>query len=190
MALTGDDILFFQYTGGTTGLSKGAVLTHRNLVANTEQFKAFLPEATEPGREVLVLALPLYHIFGLMMMLAYCQRRRRAVLIPNPRDMDGFIDAIKDAKFSVLPAVNTLFQGLTAHPRFGEIDLSNYKVAIGGGAAVIQATSERWKALTGHHIKEGYGLSETSPILCLNPIVGDRASPAPAACRCPRPRSS
>ncbi len=184
VALTGDDILFFQYTGGTTGLSKGAVLSHRNLVANTEQFKAFLPEATTPGEEVLVLALPLYHIFGLMMMLAYATVGARAVLIPNPRDMDGFIDAIKDAKISVLPAVNTLFQGLTMHPRFGEIDLSNYKIAIGGGSAVIPATSERWQALTGHHIKEGYGLSETSPILCLNPIAGRAFS---GACGLPLP---
>ena len=184
VALTGDDILFFQYTGGTTGLSKGAVLFHRNLVANTEQFKAFLPEATEPGREVLVLALPLYHIFGLMMMLAYASIGARAVLIPNPRDMDGFITAIKDAKFSVLPGVNTLFQGLTMHPRFREVDLSNYKIAIGGGSAVIKATSEKWKALTGHHIKEGYGLSETSPILCLNPISGSAFS---GACGLPLP---
>ena len=182
--LGGDDILFFQYTGGTTGLSKGAVLSHRNLVANTEQFKAFLPEATAPGEEVLVLALPLYHIFGLMMMLAYATIGARAILIPNPRDMDGFIDAIKDAKLSVLPAVNTLFQGLTMHPRFKEIDLSNYKIAIGGGSAVIKATSEKWKALTGHHIKEGYGLSETSPILCLNPIAGAEFS---GACGLPLP---
>jgi long-chain acyl-CoA synthetase len=184
VALAGDDILFFQYTGGTTGLSKGAVLSHRNLVANTEQFKAFLPEATTPGEEVLVLALPLYHIFGLMMMLAYATVGARAVLIPNPRDMDGFIDAIKDARISVLPAVNTLFQGLTMHPRFKEIDLSNYKIAIGGGSAVIPATSEKWKALTGHHIKEGYGLSETSPILCLNPIAGAEFS---GACGLPLP---
>ena len=184
VALTGDDILFFQYTGGTTGLSKGAVLFHRNLVANIEQFKAFLPEATEPGREVLVLALPLYHIFGLMMMLAYASIGARAVLIPNPRDMDGFITAIKDAKFSVLPGVNTLFQGLTMHPRFREVDLSNYKIAIGGGSAVIRATSEKWKALTGHHIKEGYGLSETAPILCLNPISGSAFS---GACGLPLP---
>ena len=96
------------------------------------------------------------------------------MLIPNPRDMDGFITAIKDAKFSVLPGVNTLFQGLTMHPRFREVDLSNYKIAIGGGSAVIKATSEKWKALTGHHIKEGYGLSETSPILCLQPDVRQR----------------
>ncbi|MGY4401832.1 AMP-binding protein [Bradyrhizobium sp. USDA 3315] len=184
VALGGDDIVFFQYTGGTTSLSKGAILSHRNLVANTEQFKAFLPEATEPGREVLVLALPLYHIFGLMMMLAYATIGARAVLIPNPRDLDAFITAIKDAKFSVLPGVNTLFQGLMMHPRFKEIDLSNYKIAIGGGTAVIKATSERWKALTGHHIKEGYGLSETSPILCLNPIAGEAFS---GACGLPLP---
>ncbi|MGO4833942.1 AMP-binding protein, partial [Rhizobiaceae sp. 2RAB30] len=166
--LSGDDLLFFQYTGGTTGLSKGAVLSHRNLIANTEQFKAFLPEATDPGREVVVGALPLYHIFGLMMMLAYASVGARSILIPNPRDMDAFVAAIKDAKFSVIPGVNTLFQGLMMHPGVKDVDLSNYKIAIGGGAAVIRATSEKWKELTGHHIKEGYGLSETSPVLCLN----------------------
>jgi long-chain acyl-CoA synthetase len=170
ITLTGDDILFFQYTGGTTGLSKGAVLTHRNLIANTEQFKAHMPEAVEPGNEVVVLALPLYHIFGLMIMLAYISVGAKSILIPNPRDMDGFCGAIKDAKFSVIPGVNTLFQGLAAAPAFKNVDLSNYKVAIGGGAAVIKATSEKWKELTGNHIKEGYGLSETSPILCVNPM--------------------
>ena len=168
--LTGNDILFLQYTGGTTGLSKGAVLTHRNLVANTEQFKAQMPEALDPGMEVVVLALPLYHIFGLMIMLAYMSVGARSILIPNPRDMDAFCAAIKGAKFSVIPGVNTLFQGLAAAPTFKDVDLSNYKVAIGGGAAVIKATSERWKELTGKHIKEGYGLSETSPILCINPM--------------------
>ena len=168
--LTGNDILFFQYTGGTTGLSKGAVLTHRNLIANTQQFKAQMPEAVEPGKEVVILALPLYHIFGLMIMLAYMSVGARIILIPNPRDMEAFCGAIKDAKFSVIPGVNTLFQGLAAAPTFKDIDLSNYKVAIGGGAAVIKATSEKWKELTGKHIKEGYGLSETSPILCINPM--------------------
>ena len=169
VVLTGEDRLFFQYTGGTTGLSKGAVLSHRNLVANILQFKAFLPEAQVPGREVVVMALPLYHIFGLMIMHAYLSNGAKIILIPNPRDMDGFIGSIKDARFSVIPGVNTLFQGMMAHPGFREIDLSNYKVAIGGGAAVIEATSEKWRALTGRHIKEGYGLSETSPVLCLNP---------------------
>jgi long-chain acyl-CoA synthetase len=168
--LTGDDILFFQYTGGTTGLSKGAVLTHRNLVANTEQYKAQMPEAVDPGKEVVVLALPLYHIFGLMFMLAYMSVGAKSILIPNPREMDAFCSAIKDAKFSVIPGVNTLFQGLVAAPAFRDVDLSNYKAAIGGGAAVIKATSEKWKELTGKHIKEGYGLSETSPLLCINPM--------------------
>ena len=169
--LTGDDMLFFQYTGGTTGLSKGAVLSHRNLVANTEQFKAFMPEALEPGREVLVLALPLYHIFGLMIMIAYMSVGARSILIPNPRDSKAFVKAIQDARFSVIPGVNTLFQSLLACPEIGEVDLSNFKVAIGGGAAVIRATSEKWKGLTGTHLKEGYGLSETSPILCVNPMA-------------------
>jgi len=171
VTISGEDLLFLQYTGGTTGLSKGAVLTHRNLVANTEQFKAMLPGATEPGREVAVLALPLYHIFGLMVLLTYSAIGAKMILVPNPRDMDAFIDAIKDAKFSVIPGVNTLFQALAAHPRFAEVDLGSYKIAIGGGAAVIEATSEKWKALTGHHIKEGYGLSETSPLLCINPMA-------------------
>jgi long-chain acyl-CoA synthetase len=170
VVLTGDDMLFFQYTGGTTGLSKGAVLTHRNLVANTEQFKAFMSEAVVPGEEVVILALPLYHIFGLMLMLAYMSVGAKSILIPNPRDMDGFLAAIKDSKFSVTAGVNTLFAGMMACPGFKDIDLSNYKVAIGGGAAVLRATSEKWKALTGKHLKEGYGLSETSPVLCINPM--------------------
>jgi long-chain acyl-CoA synthetase len=168
--LTGDDTLFFQYTGGTTGLSKGAVLTHRNLVANSEQFRAYLPEASEPGKEVVVGALPLYHIFGLTLSLCYMAIGAKIVLIPNPRDMDAFIASIKDARFSVMAGVNTLFAGLCMHPAFKEVDFSGYKVSIGGGAAVLEATSEAWKAITGHHIKEGYGLSETSPILCINPM--------------------
>ncbi|MEL6959155.1 MAG: AMP-binding protein [Pseudomonadota bacterium] len=170
VALTGDDTLFFQYTGGTTGLSKGAVLTHRNLVANSEQFRAYLPEATEEGREVVVGALPLYHIFGLTLSLVYLGIGGKIVLIPNPRDMDAFIAAIKDSKFSIMAGVNTLFAGLCMHPAFKEVDFSGYKISIGGGAAVLEATSEAWKAITGHHIKEGYGLSETSPILCINPM--------------------
>ncbi|WBU53349.1 AMP-binding protein [Paracoccus sp. SCSIO 75233] len=168
--LNGEDIIFFQYTGGTTGLSKGAVLTHRNIVANGEQFKAFMPEVHEVGTEIVVLALPLYHIFGLMVMIAFVSSGAKQILIPNPRDMDSFVGAIKDSKFSVIPGVNTMFQGLMMHPDFDKIDLSGYKVAIGGGAAVIKATSEKWHALTGHQIKEGYGLSETSPVLCLNPM--------------------
>ncbi|MEO0753084.1 MAG: AMP-binding protein [Pseudomonadota bacterium] len=168
--LVGDDTLFFQYTGGTTGLSKGAVLTHRNLIANSEQFRAYLPEASEPGKEIVVGALPLYHIFGLTLSLVYLAIGAKIILIPNPRDMDAFVASIKDAKFSIMAGVNTLFAGLCMHPEFKKADFSNYKVSIGGGAAVLEATSEAWKAITGHHIKEGYGLSETSPILCINPM--------------------
>jgi long-chain acyl-CoA synthetase len=168
--LAGDDILFLQYTGGTTGLSKGAVLTHRNLLANIEQYKAHMPEAVDPAKEVVVLALPLYHIFGLMFMLAYASVGAKSILIPNPRDMDAFCGAIKDARLSAIPGVNTLFQGLASAAAFKDVDLSHYKAAIGGGAAVIKTTSQRWKELTGKHIKEGYGLSETSPLLCLNPM--------------------
>ncbi|MEM6727931.1 MAG: AMP-binding protein [Pseudomonadota bacterium] len=170
VALTGDDTLYFQYTGGTTGLSKGAVLTHRNLVANTEQFRAYLPEASEPGKEVVVGALPLYHIFGLTLSLCYMAIGGKILLIPNPRDMDAFVATLKDSKFSIMAGVNTLFAGLCMHPGFKDVDFSNYKVSIGGGAAVLEATSNAWKAITGHHIKEGYGLSETSPILCINPM--------------------
>jgi long-chain acyl-CoA synthetase len=170
VALTGDDPLFLQYTGGTTGRSKGVLLAHRNLLANIRQFRSMLPEATEPGREVLVLALPLHHIFGLMMMLTYASVGARAILIPDPRDLDGFVRAIRGARMSVLPGVNSLFDALMAHPGFADVDLTNFKIAIGGGAPVMRATSERWNALTGRHIGAGYGLSETSPVLCVTPL--------------------
>ncbi|MGB1215698.1 MAG: AMP-binding protein [Pikeienuella sp.] len=168
--LNGEDLLFFQYTGGTTGPSKGAVLNHRNVVANLEQYKAFLPRATVPGEEVMVGALPLYHIFGLTLSLAYISLGCRIILIPNPRDVDAFLDAIKDAGITVFPAVNTLFAGLAMHPRTKEVDFSKLKVSIGGGAAIIETVSNNWKVLTGQHITEGYGLSETSPLLSIVPM--------------------
>ncbi len=170
VGLTGDDNLFFQYTGGTTGPSKGAVLSHRNVVANLEQYKAFLPEASRPQVEVMVGALPLYHIFGLTLSLAYLSLGCRIVLIPNPRDVDAFIGAIKNAGITVFPAVNTLFAGLGMHPATREVDFSNLRVSVGGGAAVIKTTSENWKKLTGQHITEGYGLSETAPLLSVVPM--------------------
>ncbi|WP_372574717.1 AMP-binding protein [Ruegeria jejuensis] len=170
VGLTGDDNLFFQYTGGTTGPSKGAVLTHRNVVANLEQYKAFLPEASVPEEEVMVAALPLYHIFGLTISLAYLSVGCRVILIPNPRDIDAFHAAIKNAGVTVFPGVNTLFAGLAMHPGTKEVDFSKLKASIGGGAAVIETTSDNWKALTGTHITEGYGLSETSPLLSVVPM--------------------
>lgn len=167
--LTNSDTVFFQYTGGTTGLSKGAVLSHGNIVANAEQYKASVPQASRVGREVMVGALPMYHIFGLTLSIAYLSLGGKVILIPNPRDMDSFVDAIKDAGITVMPGVNTLFAGMAMHPRVSEIDFSDLELSVGGGAAVIEATSEAWKAITGKHIKEGYGLSETSPLLCINP---------------------
>ena len=165
-----DDLLFLQYTGGTTGLSKGASLSHRNLVANVEQFKAFMPDNLRPGQEVIVTAIPLYHIFALMVnFITYFSVGADNWLVPNPRDFDSFIDVMKQSHCSVFMGVNTLYAGLVAHPRVKEIDFSNLRLAGGGGAAIIGATSAKWTALTGGFIREGYGLSETSPVVSFNP---------------------
>jgi long-chain acyl-CoA synthetase len=170
VALSGGDLLFLQYTGGTTGLSKGASLSHRNLVANTEQFKAFLPYAMRPGEEVIITAIPLYHIFALMVnFITYFSVGAENWLVANPRDMDAFIAVLKQARPTVFMGVNTLYAGLTMHPGLKEVDWSRLRLAGGGGAAVVGATSERWRAITGTFIREGYGLSETSPVLSFNP---------------------
>jgi long-chain acyl-CoA synthetase len=184
--LTGDDLLFLQYTGGTTGLSKGAALSHRNLVANTEQFKSFMPEALRPGQEVIVTAIPLYHIFALMVnFITYFSVGADNWLVPNPRDFDNFIDTLKQARPSIFMGVNTLFAGLVMHPRSKEVDWSNLRLAGGGGSAVIGAVSDKWKALTGTFIREGYGLSETGPVLSFNPaqvseFTGTTGLPVPS----------
>lgn len=176
VSLTGDDLLFLQYTGGTTGPSKGATLTHSNLIANSLQFRSFLPTANDEGTEVLVMALPLYHIFGLMIFVGYSSIGTKSILIPNPRDMDAYLNAIKDSRFSVIGGVNTLYAGMTQHPLFKEVDFSNYKVAFGGGSKIFPSTSAAWKSFTGTHIVEGFGLSETSPILTLNLMGQDEFS--------------
>jgi long-chain acyl-CoA synthetase len=170
VSLSGDDLLFLQYTGGTTGLSKGASLSHRNLVANTEQFKAFLPDAMRPGEEVIVTAIPLYHIFALMVnFITYFSVGAENWLVANPRDMDGFVAILKQSRPTVFMGVNTLYAGLTMHPGLKEVDWSRLRLAGGGGAAIVSTTSERWRAITGNFIREGYGLSETSPVLSFNP---------------------
>jgi long-chain acyl-CoA synthetase len=170
VSLGGDDLLFLQYTGGTTGLSKGASLSHRNLVANTEQFKAFLGDALRPGEDVVVTALPLYHIFALMLnFISYYSTGAENWLVPNARDINSLVDIMRQARCTAFTGVNTLFGGLLMHPDIAAVDFSRLRVAIGGGAAVLPTTSAKWKALTGQHIREGYGLSETSPILTLNP---------------------
>jgi long-chain acyl-CoA synthetase len=174
VAPTGDDLLFLQYTGGTTGLSKGAALSHRNLVANTEQFKAFMPDALRPGQEVVVTALPLYHIFALMVnFISFYSIGAENWLVPNPRDVDKFIDTLHESRCTIFSGVNTLFAGLVMHPKIKDVDFSRLRLAVGGGAAVLPTTSAKWKALTGRDILEGYGLSETSPILTINPMTID-----------------
>jgi long-chain acyl-CoA synthetase len=172
VTLTGNDLLFLQYTGGTTGLSKGAALSHRNLVANTEQFKAFMADAMRPGEDVVVTALPLYHIFALMVnFISYFSIGAENWLVANARDMDSFVEILRQARPTALTGVNTLYGGMLMHAKIGEVDFSRLRVAIGGGAAVLPTTSAKWKALTGQDILEGYGLSETSPILTLNPTT-------------------
>ncbi|WP_218511215.1 AMP-binding protein [Variovorax sp. dw_308] len=168
--ITGDDLLFLQYTGGTTGLSKGACLSHRNLVANTEQYKAFMGDSMVPGQDVIVTALPLYHIFALMVnLISYFALGSENWLVANPRDMDGLIQTFKDSKMTVFAGVNTLYAGLAANPKLKEVDWSHLRLSVGGGAAVFPAVSARWQEITGKLILEGYGLSETSPVLSLNP---------------------
>jgi long-chain acyl-CoA synthetase len=172
VALCGDDLLFLQYTGGTTGLSKGAALSHRNLVANTEQFKAFMADAMRPGEDVVVTALPLYHIFALMVnFISYFSIGAENWLVANARDLDSFVEILRQARCTALTGVNTLYGALVMHPKIADVDFSRLRVAIGGGAAVLPTTSAKWKALTGRDILEGYGLSETSPILTLNPAT-------------------
>ena len=152
--LEGGDLLFLQYTGGTTGLSKGAMLTHRNLVANVEQFKAFVPDALRPAHEVVVTAIPLYHIFALMVnLISYFAVGARNWLVPNPRDLDGLIDVLNAARPSVFMGVNTLYAGLAAHPGTQGVDFSNLRLAGGGGATILPSVSAALGLcpLAGHH---------------------------------------
>ena len=177
VSIKGDDIAFLQYTGGTTGVAKGAVLLHRNILANIAQIDAWL----EPGirglrieQLVFVCALPMYHIFALT---ACCLFGLKAgglnILVTNPRDIGGFVKLLNGLKeFHVFPAVNTLFNALMNHPKFSKIDFSSLLVSIGGGMAVQKSVADRWQQLTGKPIAEGYGLSETSPVVCCNtPLI-------------------
>ncbi|MDY7577884.1 long-chain-fatty-acid--CoA ligase [Herbaspirillum sp. RTI4] len=169
-----EDIAFLQYTGGTTGLAKGAMLTHRNLVANVLQAEEWLLPGLRARHDVqqstFVCALPLYHIFALTVCgLLGTRIGALNLLIPNPRDIPGFIKELSKHKVNTFPAVNTLFNALLNDPEFAKLDFSGYACCVGGGMAVQQAVAERWKKLTGCAIIEGYGLSETSPIASANP---------------------
>lgn len=169
--LCGDDLAFLQYTGGTTGVAKGAMLSHRNMVSNIEQAFHWMRPFIQEGKEVVVTPLPLYHIFSL---LANCLVFMRAgslnVLITNPRDIDGFIDEIKSIQFTGMTGVNTLFNALVHNPKFKKVDFSKLKVVLGGGMAVQRSVADEWKNITGVHLLEAYGLTETCPAVTINPL--------------------
>ena len=168
--VVGSDIAFLQYTGGTTGVSKGAILTHRNLVANMQQVGCWTGIDLEPGAEVIIQPLPMYHIFALNTSINFMSMGAQTVLIPNPRDMDGFVKELNAYRWTVLTGVNTLFNGLLNHPEFKNVDFSSLKLALGGGMAVQRAVAEKWQALTGKPLIEAYGLTETSPGATANPL--------------------
>ena len=166
-----DDSAFLQYTGGTTGVAKGAMLTHRNLVANMQQSSAWISRDIQPGKEVIITALPLYHIFALTSnCLVFMKFGGLNVLITNPRDMDGFVREIARSGFTAITGVNTLFNGLLNTPGFEKVDFSQLRLSLGGGMAVQRAVAERWKQVTGVTLVEAYGLTETSPACCMNPL--------------------
>lgn len=176
-----DDIAFLQYTGGTTGVSKGATLLHRNIVANVLQSEAWMQPALAKGAHidqvVTITALPLYHIFALTVCCLLGMRSGGlSILIPNPRDIPGFIKELQKYKFHMFPAVNTLYNALLNHPDFAKVDCSGLRVANGGGMAVQEAVARNWLAKTGCPIIEGYGLSETSPSATCNPTDSDAFS--------------
>ncbi|MBC7656951.1 MAG: AMP-binding protein [Frankiaceae bacterium] len=166
-----DDVAFLQYTGGTTGVAKGAMLTHRNLVANMQQSSAWISKDCVPGKEIIITALPLYHIFALTSnCLVFMKFGGLNVLVTNPRDMKGFVKTLATSKFTAITGVNTLFNSLLNEPGFSDIDFSSVHLALGGGMAVQRAVAERWKAVTGVTLVEAYGLTETSPACCMNPL--------------------
>ena len=169
--ITPDDIAFLQYTGGTTGIAKGAMLTHRNMVANMLQAYAWIGPNMREGDEVVVTALPLYHIFALTAnFLVFARVGGFNHLITNPRDMPGFVKSIQSIGFTALTGVNTLFAGLLNTPGFDKVDFSKLRLTLGGGMAVQRAIAERWKKVTGCTLAEAYGLTETCPAVCINPL--------------------
>ncbi len=166
-----DDIAFLQYTGGTTGVSKGAMLSHGNVMSNMLQISAWLKPSLIEGQEIAICALPLYHIFSLTLnALTFMLYGAKVVLITNPRDMGGFIKELKAAPFTVFSGVNTLFNGLMNHPDFMTVNYSTLKVSVAGGMALQKAVAEKWMKLTNSLLIEGYGLTETSPVASVNPI--------------------
>ena len=172
VTLTHEDIAFLQYTGGTTGTAKGAMLTHGNMVANVLQANAWLTPLIREGEEIIITALPLYHIFALTAnCLTYLRLGGKNILIVNARDYAGFVKDLKKHPFTAITGVNTLFNALLHTPGFDEVDFSHLRVTLGGGMAVQKAVAERWKQVTKVPLIEAYGLTETSPAACINPMT-------------------
>jgi len=166
-----DDVAFLQYTGGTTGVAKGAILTHGNMVANLQQTSAWMSRVLKEGAETVVTALPLYHIFSLTAnCLTFMKWGANNLLITNPRDIPGFIKELKRVRFTAITGVNTLFNALLNHAGIREVDAGALKVSVGGGMAVQRSVAQRWQEAMGVALVEGYGLTETSPIVCANPL--------------------
>ncbi len=168
--MSGDDIAFLQYTGGTTGVAKGAILTHRNMIANVMQAKGAYGPVLSPGRELVVTALPLYHVFALTVnCLLFVEMGGNNLLITNPRDIPGFVKELQKYQFTAITGVNTLFNALVNNEDFHELDFSNLRLAVGGGMAVQRAVAEKWQKTTGCYLLEGYGLTECSPLVAAYP---------------------
>jgi long-chain acyl-CoA synthetase len=169
--LAHDDVAFLQYTGGTTGVSKGAMLLHRNVIAALLQYKAWLQPAMDGERPVIITALPLYHIFSLTVnCLNMMVVGGENILITNPRDIPGFVSELGKHKFTMISGVNTLFNALLNNPEFAKLDFSHLRFALGGGMAVQKVVADRWKQVTGTTLIEGYGLTETAPAATANPL--------------------
>lgn len=168
-----EDLVFLQYTGGTTGVSKGAMLNHANIIANMMQVAEWMKPKLEEGKEVAVAPLPLYHIFSLTVnCFCFFKNGTRNILITNPRDLPKLVKEIAKEPFSIFVGLNTLFNALINNEEFRKLDFSRLKATVGGGMAVQKIVNQRWQELTGVPILEGYGLTETSPVLCCNPLGG------------------
>lgn len=172
--IVASDIAFLQYTGGTTGVSKGAVLTHRNIISNSLQIGVWMRPLLVEGEEIAITPLPLYHIFSLTVCcLAFMKYGAQNVLITNPRDIPDFIKTMKKYKFTAMTGVNTLYNALVNHPDFKTVDFSHLKISVAGAMALQTSVQEKWKQATGTKVIEGYGLTETSPAACVNPADGN-----------------